>query len=1496
MKANAFRLLIASVVFGSALPLFADCTVTCTATVPSAGTAGVAVDFESTASPCLCSGAASYFWEFGDGADSTDANPSHTYSSNGTYNWELTVTADSTICTKSGSITIGSVTPPAGTYGGTTSLGHAFSLTVNGSSQITAWSISYSALCGGSGTTNVTGANCAVTNGAFSCNTASCSPFSTQTSISGTFASATSVSGNATLKTMPDAINCCTQEPAFTATISPAPLTAGASGDVTTGTAPLTVNFTGSASGGTPPYSYSWDFGDCSAADTAQNPSHVYSAGNYDVVLTVTDSASATAEAVVPVTALSPPGTFVVTSTNPATNAKAASRTANVQATANAVVNVSTVDQTTFLLQGNQTGRIAGTFSAAGNTFEFDPTDAFKPGELVKVSATSGIESTAPATLTPHVWQFTAATNTANGAMSAHPIAPEFGDGWSSDVTLGDLDGDGDLDAVVANEENAADPETVWLNDGTGTFTAHPAISSFGESQSQAVALGDLDGDGDLDAVVANRQPPNAETVWVNDGGGGFTAHPATPTFGGGESMDLALGDLDGDGDLDAVIANHSGQETVWLNDGAGTFIAHPTTPAFGATIFPANTGFAVGLADLDGDGDLDAVIAHDGPETVWLNDGAGNFTAHATPSFGGDYSNDIAVGDVNGDGYADVVVANDITSETVWLNDGTGIFTQHPTAFSAGSGSTAAVALGDVDGDGDLDAVFALFGHPESIWVNDGSGTFTAHTTFGPLGGGTYSVALGDVDGDGDLDAVLASTGDLAETVWLNYDAEDALAGVNVTPAAVSVSETGTTASFDVVLTYAPMRDVTVNIASGDTGEATVSHSSLTFTPADWSVVRTVTVTGIDDALDDGDGSTTVTLTLTTIDPVYFSIDPADVTVTTLDDEELNVVSVAPAPNTKAAPRNTNVQVTADDTINAATVTAAMFRVQSMQSGRIDGAYSASGTTFQLDPTDDLRPGETVHVSATNGVQSSAAVGLTPYVWQFTAATGAASGALEAHPVAMSAGGNTSDAALGDLDGDGDLDAVVVYNNLPATARLNDGTGDFTTVGDTFDGGDSEAVALGDIDGDGDLDAVIGKWSAAGTVWVNDGSGDFSAHSGTPNLDGDYVWDLVLGDLDGDGDLDAVVITGDNAADKVYLNDGAGNFATHPTAATFGATDGRAGALGDLDADGDLDLLIATTQQGEKVWLNDGTGAFTPHPSTPSFGSEYSLGMALGDIDGDGDLDAIFANAVPLEETVWVNDGTGAFTAHSTATFSDNYSFAVALGDLDGDGDFDAIVGHYSGDPAGIWRNDGSGVFSEHPGGATIAAGAIQAIALGDVEGDGDLDALMASNSPSIWLNRPVPGVTVTPTSGLVTTEAGGTATFTVVLDTRPVADVSIEVSSSDTSEGRVSSDGVTQQDSVALTFTTSNWSTPQTVTVHGRNDSLDDGDVAYTLATGAAASTDALYSGFDADDVAAANSDDDTASVTVDPAAVTVAESGTTDTFTVVLDVEPAGDVVIT
>src|SRR5439155_865971 len=133
--------------------------------------------------------------------------------------------------------------------------------------------------------------------------------------------------------------------------------------------------------------------------------------------------------------------------------------------------------------------------------------------------------------------------------------------------------------------------------------------------------------------------------------------------------------------------------------------------------------------------------------------------------------------------------------------------------------------------------------------------------------------------------------------------------------------------------------------------------------------------------------------------------------------------------------------------------------------------------------------------------------------------------------------------------------------------------------------------------------------------------------------------------------------------------------------------------------------------------------------------------------------------------------------------------------------------------------------------------------------------------------------GFTVTPTSGLTTTEAGGTATFIVRLTSQHRANVTFGLSSSNTAEGTVSP--------ASLTFTAANWNVAQTVTVTGVDDFVADGNQAYTIVTAAASSADANYNGLNPVDVSVTNTDNDTAGFTVTPtSSLTTTEAGGTAT----------------
>ncbi len=273
-----------------------------------------------------------------------------------------------------------------------------------------------------------------------------------------------------------------------------------------------------------------------------------------------------------------------------------------------------------------------------------------------------------------------------SSAFSGHYSQSDGQDGiYRFDVALADLNRDGHLDVFGAGCCGGGIPgkggmervfyptSRAWLGNGAGSFST--TGQSLGQLGSQAVALADLNGDGALDAFLANSSRMDASgnsqrgvpnTIWVNDGQGNFT--DSGQQLGNEESYAVALGDLNGDGFIDAVVGNR-GPDEIWFNDGQGNLSDSGQRLGSGLTR-------AVFLADLDGDGDLDLVAAGEESAQIWLNEAAGQFSQGQRISY--NQYEAIALGDVTGDGFVDIFVAG-VESYQVWRGVGDGRFTPDP-------------------------------------------------------------------------------------------------------------------------------------------------------------------------------------------------------------------------------------------------------------------------------------------------------------------------------------------------------------------------------------------------------------------------------------------------------------------------------------------------------------------------------------------------------------------------------------------------------------------------------------------------------------------------------------------------------------------------------------------------------------------------------------------------------------------------------------------------
>jgi len=287
--------------------------------------------------------------------------------------------------------------------------------------------------------------------------------------------------------------------------------------------------------------------------------------------------------------------------------------------------------------------------------------------------------------------------------------------------------------------------------------------------------------------------------------------------------------------------------------------------------------------------------------------------------------------------------------------------------------------------------------------------------------------------------------------------------------------------------------------------------------------------------------------------------------------------------------------------------------------------------------------------------------------------------------------GESTYGTKLGDLDGDGDLDAVTIHSHDFIQVKINDGTGVFGEADYVYSGGEYFRLELADVDDDNDLDIVALSFGADGNtdIWKNDGTGQFSLFQNVSS--GIYANHSKLADLDGDGDLDLFQTARIDQFDQlIFKNDGNGTFTLFSTITPN--TYSKAGvALADFDGDGDIDAVMssASSTSDNEYWTNDGNGNFTYVASYhDTLGSGY-YGIDHGDFDNDGDEDfVVLAQYTGLQ--IYLNDGAGNFT-YSGMFGGAFYRNDVQVCDYNNDGNDDIIS---VGSMVELLANDGNTQF----------------------------------------------------------------------------------------------------------------------------------------------------------------------------------------------------------
>ncbi len=338
-------------------------------------------------------------------------------------------------------------------------------------------------------------------------------------------------------------------------------------------------------------------------------------------------------------------------------------------------------------------------------------------------------------------------------------------------AAIADVDGDGKNDLIITNAADGTEPNTVMvrLGNGNGTFGG-PAFYGTGD-RPKFTAIADLNGDGKLDLVTAN-QDASTTSVLLGNGNGTFQSKTDYGTCSHGH--EVAVGDFNHDGKRDLAVACWGGSViSILLGNGDGTFGAK-TDIASGS----APHSLVVGRFNADAYDDL--AVANHGGDTVGilLGTSGGSFASVVTYAVGSK-PHSVRSGDFNKDGKTDLATANDGSDNvSVLLGRGDGTF-QDAVSYAAGS-VPKSVAVGDLNGDGKVDLTASdtggngdgVTGLPNgnliSILLGNGDGTFQSPTTE-EIGEGSYSAVIGNLDGDACPDIASASWVDHSASVLLN-------------------------------------------------------------------------------------------------------------------------------------------------------------------------------------------------------------------------------------------------------------------------------------------------------------------------------------------------------------------------------------------------------------------------------------------------------------------------------------------------------------------------------------------------------------------------------------------------------------------------------------------------------------------------------------------------------------------------------------------------------